>query len=76
VALGDGGGHAIDRLAVADVAQLVFPVELLGEGAQQLLAARDEYRQPAAPGEPARDRLTDAGRSPGDDGYAANVLRV
>jgi len=71
----DGRAQALDRLAVADVAELVLAAQLLGERAQQLLAARDEDGQPVPLGEPAGDRLADAGTPTCDDGYAANFRR-
>ena len=49
VPLDDRGGRALDRLAVADVAELPLGAELLGERAQALFAARDQDAVPAAP---------------------------
>jgi hypothetical protein len=70
-----GRAHALDRLAVTDVADLVLAAQLLGERAQQLLAARDDDRQPVPLGEPPGDRLADAGAPTCDDGDAANIRR-
>jgi hypothetical protein len=46
----DGGGSALDRFAVADVANFVLRVKLVGERTKPLLAARDEDAAPAATG--------------------------
>jgi hypothetical protein len=49
----------------------VLAVEFLGEGAEPVLAARDEDAAVAAGGEGAGDRGADPARGAGDDGDAA-----
>ena len=58
---------ALDRLAVADVAELPLGAELLGERPQALLAARDQDAVPAAPAQGSRHRGPDPARAAGDD---------
>ena len=67
VALHDRGGRPLDRLAVADVAELPLGAELLGERPQALFAARDQDAVPAAPAQGSRHRGPDPARAAGDD---------
>ena len=69
--LANARSHALDRLPVGDVADLDLAVELLGEGAEAVLAPRDEDAAVAAGGEGAGDRRADPARGAGDDGDAA-----
>ena len=62
------GRERLDGGAVADVADLDLAADLVGEGAEQVLAARDEDAVPAAGCERARGRLADARRCSRDDG--------
>ena len=67
VPLDDRGGRALDRLAIADVAELLLGADLLGERPQPLLAARDQHALPAAARAAPRDRRPDPARAAGDD---------
>jgi hypothetical protein len=58
----------VDRLAVADVADLELAADLLRERAQPLLAPREQDTPPAARRERARSCGADSARRPGDDG--------
>jgi hypothetical protein len=63
--------RSLDRFAVGDVADLGLAVELLGERAEPVLAARDEDASVAAGGESTGDRGADPARGAGDDGDVA-----
>ena len=67
VPLDDRGGRPLDRIAVADVAELPLGAELLGERAQPLLAARDQHALPTAAPQGSRNRRPDPTRAAGDD---------
>ena len=67
VALEHTRRHGLDRLPVADVADLELTAELLGERTEPLLAARDEHAVPVPLGELAGDGLADPRRRSGDD---------
>ena len=60
-------GHRLDRLAVADVAELDLAADLVGERAQPVLAPRDEDAVPPRSREQAGRRLADPGRGARDD---------
>ena len=63
------GGHAVDGLPVADVADHVLTADLARDLRQALLVARDENAVPALPGKPPGDRGADARAAACDDGY-------
>jgi hypothetical protein len=67
VALEDPRGHRIDGLAVGDVAHLHLAVDLVGERAEPVLAARDEDAPPALLRQKPRRCLADPRRRAGDD---------
>jgi hypothetical protein len=75
MSLRDNRSHAFDLVAAADVAQLVFCVELLRECPQAVLATRDQDRVPAACGQRAGDRCADSAGRARDDGYAVVLYR-
>ena len=60
------GGHRLDGVAVAHVAELDLGVDLVGECAQPVLAPRDEDALPPLPREQAGGRLADPGRGARD----------
>ncbi len=62
--------HRLDRVAVADVAQLDLAAELVRERPEPVLAPGDEHAPPPVPGEEPGGRLADARRGSGDDGDA------
>ena len=74
--LQDPGRHCIHRVAIRNVAHLELAAELVGEGTQAILTARDEDAVPALLGEQARRRLPDAGGRSRYDGDALNVFTV
>src|SRR4029453_8576245 len=57
----------LDRLAVADVADLVLPADLLGHLPEALLVPGDQDAVPALPGQLPRDRGADARVAARDD---------
>ena len=67
MALADGSGHPLDRVAVGNVADLVFASDLRGRRLESVLAPPDEHAQPVALGQLARDGRADAGPAAGDD---------
>ena len=67
MALADRSGHPLDRVAVGNVADLVFASDLRGRRLESVLAPPDEHAQPVALGQLARDGGADAGPAAGDD---------
>jgi hypothetical protein len=76
VALQDALAERIDRGAVADVAELDLPADLLRERSQPILAARNEDAMPALLREQPRSRLADAGGRSRYDRDALNAFTV
>ena len=69
-------GHRLDRIAVADVAELHLAADLVRDRAEAILAPGDEDTLPALLREQPRSRLADPRRGSGHDRDALNVLTV
>jgi hypothetical protein len=67
--------HTLDLFPTTDVAHVVLALQLLGKGAQAVLAAGEQHQLPGFAGQGAGDRLADATRRAGDDGYAVACYR-
>ena len=76
MALEDALAERIDRGAIADVAELDLPADLLRERAQPILAACDEDAVPAPLREQPRSGLADAGGRSRYDRDALNAFTV
>jgi hypothetical protein len=75
MAFGDPRRDLLDLPAVGDVADLVLAADLLGEGAEPILAAGEQDAQPTAACEPARELGPEAGRCSRDHRDALHALR-
>jgi hypothetical protein len=71
--------HRLDRVAVADVAELDLGADLVRDCPQPVVAPRDEHAPPALRREQTGARLADPGRGPRDDrdllaGHGGNLV--
>ncbi len=69
MALAHGRSHLLHGLAVADVADLVLPVDLRGGRLQSVLAPPDEHASPATIGQPAGQGGADSRGPACEDSY-------